>query len=164
MSIQVGKINNELEREYSEISTDWRHRDNLTWQLPSILITIGGGLVAAAFLLEIDPQYLILVRSILLFFDFSLSFCLTHALGQNILYQVGSSKALEWIIEGKEKEKKILGLKFRRTIKPKKDLKLSRMKICKILFKDLRGSTFLFILCIFITGFLFCLFIYVLCF
>ena len=153
-----------LEREYSEISTDWRHRDDLTWQIPSILITIGGGLVAAAFLLEIDPQYLILVRSILLLFDALLSACLTHALGQNILYQVGSSKALEWIIEGKEKEKKILELKFRRTIKPKKDLELSRMKICKILFTDLRGSTILFILCISITVFLFGLFIYVLCF
>jgi len=153
-----------LEREYSEISTDWRHRDNLTWQIPSILITIGGGLVAAAFLLEIDPQYLILVRSTLLLFDALLSFCLTLALGQNILYQVGSSKALEWIIEGKEGKEKILGLKFRRTIKPKKDLELSRMKICKILFTDLRGSTILFILCISITGFLFCLFIYVLCF
>lgn len=153
-----------LEREYSEISTDWRHRDDLTWQIPSILITIGGGLVAAAFLLEIDPQYLILVRSTLLLFDALLSFCLTLALEQNILYQVGSSKALEWIIEGKEKEKKILELKFRRTIKPKKDLELSRMKICKILFTDLRGSTILFILCISITVFLFGLFIYVLCF
>lgn len=164
MSIQVGKINNELEREYSEISTDWRHRDNLTWQLPSIIIIIGGTLVAAAFLFEIDPQYLIFVRSILLLFDALLSLCLTHALGQNILYQVGSSTALEWIIEGKEKEKKILLPNSRRTIKPKKDLKLSRKEIRIILFTDLRGSTFLFILCIFITGSLFCLFFYVLCF
>jgi hypothetical protein len=165
MSIQVGKINNELEREYSEISTDWRHRDNLTWQLPSIIIIIGGTLVAAAFLLEIDPQYLILIRSTLLLFDALISACLTIALGQNILYQIGSTMALEWIIEGKEgKEKKILGLKFRRTIKPKRDLELSRMKICKLLFTVLRGSTILFILCIFITGFLFCLFFYVLCF
>jgi hypothetical protein len=161
MSIQVGKINNELEREYSEISTDWRHRDNLTWQLPSIMITIGGGLVAAAFLLEIDPQYLILIRSILLFFDFSLSACLTYALGQNILYQVGSSKALEWIIEGEEE--KVLERKFRRVLKPK-DLGLSRKEILEFLFKQLLGSTLFFILCIIITGSLFCLFIYVLCF
>ena len=80
MSIQVGKINNELEREYREISTDWRHRDNLTWQLPSIIIIIGGTLVAAAFLFEIDPQYLILIRSTLLLFDALLSLCLTLAL------------------------------------------------------------------------------------
>ncbi|GAH15519.1 unnamed protein product, partial [marine sediment metagenome] len=81
--------------------------------------------------------------------------------------QVGSSKALEWIIKGKEdkeKEEKILGVKFRRTIKPKKDLELSRKEICKILFTDLTGSTLLFILCISITVFLFGLFIYVLCF
>ncbi|KKK44081.1 MAG: hypothetical protein Lokiarch_21250 [Candidatus Lokiarchaeum sp. GC14_75] len=154
-----------LEREYSEISTDWRHRDNLTWQIPSILITIGGGLVAAAFLLEIDPQYLILVRSTLLLFDASLSFCLTHALGQNIFYQVGSSKALEWIIGGKEcQKKKILGVKCRRIINPKDDLDLSRKEICKFLKHELRGSTILFILCIIITVSLFCLFFYVLFF
>ena len=154
-----------LEREYSEISTDWRHRDNLTWQIPSILITIGGGLVAAAFLLEIDPQYLILVRSTLLLFDASLSFCLTHALGQNIFYQVGSSKALEWIIGGKEcQKKKFLGVKCRRIINPKDDLDLSRKEICKFLKHELRGSTILFILCIIITVSLFCLFFYVLFF
>ena len=156
-----------LEREYSEISTDWRHRDNLTWQIPSILITIGGGLVAAAFLLEIDPQYLILVRSILLLFDAFLSLCLTLALVQNIIYQVGSTRALEWILGGKEckeKEEKILGLKFRRTIKPRKDLELSIKEISKTLFIDLTGSTLLCILCIFITGFLFSLLFYVLFF
>ncbi len=152
-----------LEREYSEISTDWRHRDNLTWQIPSILITIGGGLVAAAFLLEIDPQYLILVRSTLLLFDASLSLCLTHALGQNIFYQVGSSKALEFI-EGKENKEKVLRVKCRRIINPKDDLDLSRKEICKFLKHELRGSTILFILCIIITVSLFCLFFYLLFF
>jgi len=155
-----------LEREYSEISTDWRHRDNLTWQIPSILITIGGGLVAAAFLLEIDPQYLILVRSTLLLFDASLSSCLTHALGQNIFYQVGSSKALEFIEakEGKENKEKVLRVKCRRIINPKDDLDLSGKDIRRFLKHELRGSTILFILCIIITGSLFFLFFYVLFF
>ncbi len=39
--------------EYTEISADWRHRDNLTWQIPSLLSAIAGGLVVAAYALEL---------------------------------------------------------------------------------------------------------------
>ena len=45
------------EVEYSQISQDWRHRDNLTWQIPSIIVVIGGALITAAFALKIDPKY-----------------------------------------------------------------------------------------------------------
>ncbi len=35
--------------EYEQVSEDWRHRDNLTWQLPSILLVVGGVALGTAF-------------------------------------------------------------------------------------------------------------------
>jgi len=51
----------DLKEEYNQISEDWRHRDKLTWQLPSVVIVIGSALTAAAFTLNIDPQYLYVI-------------------------------------------------------------------------------------------------------
>ena len=36
--------------EYEQLSQDWRHRDILTWQLPSVLVIGTGILVGEAFL------------------------------------------------------------------------------------------------------------------
>ena len=41
--------------EYEQISEDWRHRDNFTWQIPSVIVVIGGALIAAALTLDIKP-------------------------------------------------------------------------------------------------------------
>lgn len=133
------------EVEYQQISEDWRHRDNLTWQIPSIIVVIGGALIAAAFALNIDPHYLCIVRPILLGFGASLSLCLTFALAQNLWYQVGSGEALKKIVEGKGDE--IPNSKMRRTLCPK-DLGISKKRFIKLLFTRLTGSTILLILCI----------------
>jgi hypothetical protein len=141
------------EVEYNQISEDWRHRDNLTWQIPSVIVGIGGALIAAAFALDIDPQ----IRPILLGFGALLSLCLTFALIQNLWYQVGSGEALIKIINGQRN--KIPKDKARRTLNPTKDFDISKWNFIKRLFTTLAGSTFLVILCIGITFILFILFI-----
>jgi hypothetical protein len=79
------------EVEYEQISEDWRHRDNLTWQIPSVIVVIGGALIAAAFTLNIKP----FIRPVLLGFAILLSLCLTIALGQNLVLQKLNGKQLE---------------------------------------------------------------------
>lgn len=81
------------EIEYKQISEDWRHRDNLTWQIPSVMVIVGGVLIATAF--RLDSQ----VRFILLVLATSLSFCLTIALAQNLGLQKLSCKQLEYLSE-----------------------------------------------------------------
>lgn len=133
------------EEEYKEISEDWRHRDNLTWQIPSIIVAIGGALIVAAFALDIDPKHLCIIRPILLGFGAFLSLCLTFALAQNLWYQVGSGEALEKIINGKGDT---LGKsKMRRTISPK-NVDICKQEFITRLFKRLTGSALLLILCI----------------
>jgi len=142
------------EVEYSQISQDWRHRDNLTWQIPSIVVAIGGGLTAAAFGLKIDCRYICVVRPILLGFGALLAFCLTFALAQNLWYQVGSGEALIRI--ARFKRSTIPKNKPRRTLN-RKDFDISRWGFVVRLFRRLTGSAFLLILCMFITFVLFAL-------
>ncbi len=141
------------EVEYNQISEDWRHRDNLTWQIPSIIVVIGGALIVAAFTFNMDSQYLCIIRPILLGFGASLSFCLTFALAQNLWYQVGSGAALIKIAN--DKGDKIPKNKvMRRTLSPK-DFDISKWDFIIQLFTRLTGSALLLILCICITFILF---------
>lgn len=140
------------EIEYDQISGDWRHRDNLTWQIPSVIVTIGGALIAAAFSLNLKPC----IKSILLGFGAFLSFCLTFALAQNLWYQMGSGEALKKITSGQGNT--IKKEKVRRTLSPK-DFNISICGFIKQLFVKLTGSALLFILCFLVTIALFVLFI-----
>ena len=133
--------------EYAEISTDWRHRDNLTWQIPSLLSAIAGGLVAAAYALDLSPPAnLHRVRLALLGIAVGLSACLTLALGQNLRYQIGSGIALEQL----QKRAKIPAGEFTRAIRPMQLGATVREILGRLLFR-LSGSTLLFILCVGIT-------------
>ncbi len=154
---------NNLEHiKYVQISEDWRHRDNLTWQLPSIIVIIGGALITAAFGLNIDPQYLYLVRATLLGFGALLSFCLTFALTQNLWYQIGSSEYLKKFVNLENKEE-LPNLKLLRSISPR-DFKISPWYIIiKQHFKGLLGSIILLFSCFVITFWLFGLFFVVIC-
>jgi len=145
------------EVEYSQISQDWRHRDNLTWQIPSIIVAIGGGLTAAAFGLNIDPQYICIVRPILLGFGALLAGCLTFALAQNLWYQVGSGEALIRIASPKGST--IPNDKLRRTLN-RKDFHISRWDFVKRLSVRLTGSAVLLVLCMIITSVLVALFVW----
>ena len=79
--------------EYIQTSHDWRHRDVLTWQLPSILVGVGGLLVAQAFALPAEaPGW---IRSAILGFGAGLAFCLTVASQQNLTLQDKSAKNLQ---------------------------------------------------------------------
>ena len=86
----------ELEKvRYEQASQDWRHRDQLTWQMPAILVVVGGLLVAEAFKLPDDaPSW---VRNALLLFAFGLSTTLTLALSQNLILQGNDRKIIETI-------------------------------------------------------------------
>ena len=131
--------------EYSEISSDWRHRDNLTWQIPSLLSAIAGGLIVAAYGIEV-PEHRSAIRLILLGIAGGLSFCLTVALAQNLVYQACSGAALERLRQGRDIPREKLSRSIRRT-----DLCLSRREILRRLVTKLTGSTMLFILCVAIT-------------
>jgi hypothetical protein len=134
--------------EYTEISTDWRHRDNLTWQIPSLLSAIAGGLVAAAYAIELpSPENLRCVRLVLLSIAVGLSACLTFALGQNIRYQIGSGIALEKLRQGVKIPKE----KLTRAIRPM-HLGATVGEILRRLLFRLTGSTLLLILCLEITA------------
>ena len=146
---------------YEQISEDWRHRDNLTWQLPSIIVIIGGALITAAFGLNFDPQYLYLVRATLLGFGALLSSCLTFALTQNLWYQIGSSEYLKRFVKG-DKEK-LPTSKCLRSISPRDFLNSHWYIIIKQHFKGFLGSIILLFLCFFITFCLFGLFLVVFC-
>ena len=130
--------------EYTEISSDWRHRDNLTWQIPSLLSAITGGLVAAAYSINLlSPEDLRCVRLVLLGIAVGLSACLTFALGQNLRYQIGSGIALEKLRQGV----KIPREKLTRAIKPMQ-LGTTMGEILHRLLFRLTGSTLLLILCL----------------
>ncbi len=140
------------EVEYNQISEDWRHRDNLTWQIPSVIVVIGGALIAAAFTLNIEPC----IRPVLLGFGAFLSLCLTFALKENLWYQMGSGEALIKIVKGEINN--IPMDKVRRIHKPK-DIDV---KICKkqlIEKHGLTGSNCLFKFCVGVTIILFVLLI-----
>ncbi len=134
--------------EYTEISADWRHRDNLTWQIPSLLSAIAGGLVAAAYAIQLpSPEDLRYVRLVILGIAAGLSACLTFALGHNLRYQIGSGFALEQL----EKEIKIPREKLTRAIRPT-ELGATAGDILRRLLFRLSGSTLLLILCVAITA------------
>ena len=126
------------EIEYNQISADWRHRDNLTWQIPSVIVVVGGALVTAAFGLEIDHEWLCTIRIILLAFGASFSFTLSIALIQNLWYQVGSESALEKLLSGKGKEITRAESKVRRTLSHR-DLGLSGRYVMRRLVTGLLG-------------------------
>ncbi len=79
--------------EYEQTSQDWRHRDVLTWQLPSVLVIVGGILVARAFdLSKTAPPW---IKNVLLGFTAFLALCLTVALLQNLNLQNKNVKNLK---------------------------------------------------------------------
>lgn len=66
-----------------EFYEDWRHRDRLTWQIPSVVVVVGGILLAAAFATDIEE----VAKGFLLGFGITLSSFMTTMLAQNLYYQ-----------------------------------------------------------------------------
>ncbi len=71
-------------QKYEQLSEDWRHRDQLTWQLPSVLVAVSGALITTVFQFE---DSLGDIRFVLLWAGVIFAALLTTALGQNLYYQ-----------------------------------------------------------------------------
>lgn len=71
--------------EYQELSADWRHRDILTWQIPTVIVAVTGFLVSKGFELIGHANPLIIQVFFILATGFA--FCLTVALWQNLRIQ-----------------------------------------------------------------------------
>lgn len=142
------------EIDYNQISSDWRHRDNLTWQVPSVIVIVGGALIAAAFGLNIAPEWSGTLRALLLGFGAFFSLILSISLAQNLWYQVGSEEALRKFLNGGGSD---IPKVRRRTLSPK-DFGVSKCDFIKRVFSGLMGSTLLLIFCFVVAGFLFWLF------
>lgn len=138
--------------EYREISNDWRHRDNLTWQLPPVIVVLGGAFISAAFAIQIESDHRDIIRIILLTLGALLSLCLTITLAQNLWYQVGSGEALKRLVAGKEIPRSGL----MRTLSPS-EFNISFWDFVKLAFHPLTGSFILFSLCVIVTLVLFSL-------
>ena len=81
-----------LKDRYSEVSADWRHRDNLTWQLPTILFALTGAIFAAILKLRDDTSQCSFdsIFTLLYFLGFLLSIAFSIMLFQNLWSQVVS--------------------------------------------------------------------------
>ena len=69
--------------DYQQLSDDWRHRDQLTWQLPSVLVVITGALSTIVY----PPNNFAYVGNYLLWGGLFFAGLLTIALGQNLYFQ-----------------------------------------------------------------------------
>jgi hypothetical protein len=81
-----------IKLEYEETSEDWRHRDSLTWQMPAVLVAVGGLLVANTFNLQESTPPLIKISILgmtMLFAAF-----LTVAFRQNLNLQKKNSDVI----------------------------------------------------------------------
>lgn len=81
------------EIEYHELCNDWRHRDQLIWATPSIVVTIGGILIGVAFGTINDLR----IRAIVLFLAMIWSMVMTHALIKHHYFQEGSADKIKKI-------------------------------------------------------------------
>lgn len=85
------------EVKYTQISEDWRNRDNLTWQIPSVLVVIGGILIVSIYgKSEICSP----VRDLLLWIGAIFSGILTITLGQNLYFQTVGEDLMDQISQG----------------------------------------------------------------
>lgn len=79
------------EIDFEEFYEDWRHRDRLTWQIPSVVIVVGGALIVGAYAAEVCWQIAALVFGLGAFFAATM----TTMLAQNLYYQWRDGKHLE---------------------------------------------------------------------
>ena len=83
--------------DYEQLSADWRHRDQLTWQLPSVLVAVSGALITIVF--QFDDE-LADVRNYLLWGGLLFAGLLSIALGQNLYYQTVAEDLMDAIKNG----------------------------------------------------------------
>ncbi|MEE9442223.1 MAG: hypothetical protein V3V99_06105 [candidate division Zixibacteria bacterium] len=84
--------------DYEQLSDDWRHRDQVTWQLPSVLVAVSGALIAAV--LQFDKLTCAGVRDYLLWGGLLFAGLLSIALGQNLYFQTVAEDLMDAIKNG----------------------------------------------------------------
>ncbi len=126
--------------DYEQLSDDWRHRDELTWQLPSVLVAISGGLITIVFGFDkLDHLQVYLLWGGLIFAGL-----LTIALGQNIYFQTTAEDLMDAINDGMQVRGS--SIPIRRTTGPSFGALMVR-GVSKT------GSTGLFLLSVSLSGF-----------
>ena len=90
--------------DYQQLSDDWRHRDQLTWQLPSVLVAVSGALIVAV--IQFDELERAGVKNYLLWGGLLFAGLLTIALGQNLYFQTVAEDLMDEI---KNRERVVSG-------------------------------------------------------
>ena len=81
------------DQEYQELSQDWRHRDSLTWQMPTAIVAVVGLLASKGFEL-IGVVSDVIIWTIFIFAT-GFAVCLTVALWQNLIIQSKGSREMK---------------------------------------------------------------------
>ena len=84
--------------DYKQLSDDWRHRDQLTWQLPSVLVAISGTLITIVF--EFDR--LAHLQVYFLWGGLLFAGLLSITLGQNLYFQAVTKDLMDAIKNGEQ--------------------------------------------------------------
>lgn len=79
------------EIDFEQYYEDWRHRDILTWQIPAVAATVGGGIIIGSYFAKIPWHIRALAFGLGAFFIATL----TVMLAQNLYYQWRDEKHLE---------------------------------------------------------------------
>ncbi len=127
--------------DYEQLSADWRHRDQLTWQLPSVLVAVSGALITIVY----QFNNLAHVGNYLLWGGLLFAGLLTIALGQNLYFQTVAEDLMDAIRSGEA----VRGSSIPRRREPEPSFgALLKRGLVKA------GSTGLFLLSAGLTGFL----------
>jgi len=126
--------------DYEQLSADWRHRDQLTWQLPSVLVAISGALITIVF--EFDK--LAHLQVYFLWGGLLFAGLLTIALGQNLYFQTVAEDLMDAIKGGEQVRGS--SIPIRRTTGPSFGALMMRGFVKM-------GSTGLFLLSVGLSGF-----------
>ncbi len=90
------------ELEYQEASEDWRHRDRLTWQLPTVLVSLVGLVMSQLYKQQpFDPKW---IKVAILVMLASMSGLLVVTLKQNLLLQHNNRAIMESISRAEDFE------------------------------------------------------------
>lgn len=140
------------EIDFDQFYEDWRHRDRLTWQIPSVVVVIAGALIISAYATELCWQIRSLVFGLGTFFAATM----TAMLAQNLYYQWRDEENLDAFGKG-------LALPRSRPIPPTAPPEQKDDTICTKLARIVRsqrmGSTLLLICCFIVSVSLFGLFV-----
>lgn len=85
-------------QDYAQLSEDWRHRDQLTWQLPSVLVAVSGALITVV--IQFDELKCTGVGDYLLWGGLIFAGLLSIALGQNLYFQTVAEDLMDAIKKG----------------------------------------------------------------